>query len=138
MRGLSLILLLALAGCVVGAREQPLPSARRNLTEDEVRALPPGTKFKDVEKRLRYFTRSAIAVPLISFVLEEERKRDCIMLFAGADDHLESAWVFSGNPGDPKEETVLWPKSEAEKRLLEGVDPKERRQANQSSTAQRP
>ena len=116
---LSLILsVLTLAGCTAIDTRETQPSASRNLSEVEVRELPSGTRFEDVEKCLRYFTRSAVAIPLISFVLEGEPDAECMMAYDARSGILRYAWIERKE----KDTEVVWPKPAVGTKLLEIKD----------------
>src|SRR5690242_3900874 len=92
MKAVLLILTLLMIGCSSEDMRSPFVPVARNMSEADVRALPPGTRFKDVSARLRYFTRSAVAIPMISFVLGDQEAMECVMFFDKTD-QLRYAWL---------------------------------------------
>jgi len=110
MRLVALIATFVLGSAFLEASEAtPFESAPRNLTEAEVRALPAGTKFEEIEKRLRYFARSAVAIPMISFTMDGPEEKECVMLFED-DTGLLLYALLQPPPGTKSEEAaILWP-----------------------------
>ena len=113
----ALLLIAALSGCAVVDTSSPLVTASRNMSEAEVRHLPANTRFEDVDKRLRYFTRSAVAIPLISFAVEGQEETECMMWYDERSGLLSLAWLTRKGSQNPEEAVVVWPKSSAGKKL---------------------
>lgn len=89
------------------------------MSEAEVRQLPAKTRFEDVDKRLRYFTRSAIAIPLISFAVEGQEETECMMWYDERSGLLRLAWLTRKSSQKPEEAEVIWPRALAGKKLSE-------------------
>ena len=111
-------LTLLMIGCSSADTRSPFVPVARNMSEADVRALPPGTRFKEVSSRLRYFTRSAVAIPMISFVLGDQEAMECVMFFDKVG-RLRYAWLSPVGRDGREEAVVIWPQSEVGKRLSE-------------------
>jgi hypothetical protein len=117
--GISLILLFGLTGCVATKEPNPIAASTTNLTEQEIRSLPAGITFKEIKSRLRYYTGSEVAIPLISFEIEGEKGKECMMLFEEKTNRLLYALASAQNAGSEDDMTVLWPANQAGKKALD-------------------
>lgn len=108
-----------LTGCVATDKLSSLPTAKTNLTSAEIRVLPDGTTFKDIKKRLRYYTTCEVALPLISFEVEGESGTDCVMLFEDKTKLLLYAWICPLGDSLGGEALFIWPRSCAGKKFSE-------------------
>ena len=118
MKLLAAIFAVVLAGCATTDDRVSYPPASKNLSEAEVRMLPSGTRFEDVARQLRYFTRSAIAIPIVAFAVEGEADAECRMSYDTESGRLRYAWMVRKG----KEPVVIWPKSAAGQDLSEIID----------------
>ncbi len=112
--------LLALLFAWVRAEEPERPEVPSGLlTLAEIRALPPNTTIKDIESRVGYVARSAIALPMIAFDVEVETAEQCVMLFDPRSGRLLYAWLVRDGNQNPSDVVVLWPKEMAGKTQAE-------------------
>jgi hypothetical protein len=118
MKSLFLAMTLLLVGCATNDARSPFEGVARNMSEAEVRALPDDTHFEDVSERLRYFTRPAVAVPMISFVLHDRDGFECVMFFDRTG-LLRYAVVSAAGSVDRDDAAIIWPRSAVGKKLSE-------------------
>jgi hypothetical protein len=118
MKTALLAVTLLMVDCSSADRGTPFAPVARNLSESEVRALPAGTSFEDVSARLRYFTRAAVAIPMISFALGEQDTMECVMFFDRAG-RLRYAWLSPVGHAVRGEAIVIWPRSAVGKKVSE-------------------
>ena len=114
------VLILGLTGCVDAEKFKPVAVSTTNLTEREIRSLPVGVTFKEIEKRLRrYDAGAAIDVPMITFEIEGKKGMDCMMFFEDKTDRLLYAWTSLHDSESDSDAIVLWPKSEAGRKVMD-------------------
>jgi gamma-glutamylcysteine synthetase len=130
---LLLVFALLLTGCFAADEQDLFSAATKNLTVSEIKALPADVTFKAIQERLRYYTGCEIAIPLISFEIEGEKERDCMMLFEDKTEHLLYAWAYSRGSNSAEDALVLWPQKFAGKKLSDLADEIEKKKrANQA------
>lgn len=130
MKALLIFSIIVLVGCAAIDRRTTSASPSRNLTVAEVRDLPVGISFEEVARRLRYFTRAAIDLPLVSFAVDGESETKCVMSYDIESGRLRYAWI-QRKKAEPE---VVWPKSAAGTKLsgIEDIFVDEKRANHQS------
>lgn len=137
MKFVSLILAVFFCGCATVKKEDPFQTSATNLTEAEIRALPRGITFKAIDQRLRYFTRSAVAVPIISFEIEGRNGYTCMMTFDDSGTLLY-AWSAPERASATEDAVILWPHELADRKLSEIENMFGKKEANQKVTQPTP
>ena len=118
-----------LAGCATHRPEFNSPT--RNLTEAEIRSLPPGITFGSIWKLLRSYERSEIAIPMIVFSVESHEKQRCGMFFDEKTGRLLWAMMAQAPVSDEEIEdgVMLWPEEIAGMKVADFIIEQEKSKA---------